>query len=60
MKIEEIKKIKLEEGDVLAVRLPEDSTRGELEGFQKGLQRFFPNNNCLVYTREIDFTKIQQ
>ena len=58
MDIEEIKTINLKEGDVLAVRLPEEVTRDMLEVFRKNLKKIFPENRCIIYTGELEFNKI--
>ena len=56
--IEEIKTINLKEGDVLAVKLPEEVTSDMLEVFRKNLKKIFPDNKCMIYTGELEFNKI--
>jgi len=58
MKIEDIKKISLEEGDVLAVQLPKETTKDQIDNFLKYINMALPNNKCIVYTDEIVFKKL--
>lgn len=58
LKVEEIKKINLNKGDVLAVRAPNGTTRSALHTLQKCFADAFPNNKIAVYAGELEFTKL--
>lgn len=58
MEIEEIKKIKLNKGGVLAVRLPDDIDIDQVNNVRKVLESIFPDNKVTVYCGEVEFTNI--
>ena len=58
MKIEDIKKITLDEGDVLAVKIPDGYDNKALTAIRESLREIFPNNKSIVYTDDIEFQKI--
>ena len=58
MEIEEIKKIVLKEGDVLAIRLPDETQNMHIENIQRNLKTIFPDNRCIIYIGEIEFTNL--
>ena len=60
IEIEEIKTINLKPGDVLAVKLPSDTSRSVLEAFRKNIREVFKNNKVMIFSGNVEFEKVRQ
>ena len=56
--VEETKKISLNEGDVLAVRLPDECMAEDVFKIKVALNKAFKDNKVMVYVGRIEFTTI--
>jgi hypothetical protein len=59
MTVEEVTKLKLEEGEALLVRLPRDADHRLFDMCHKALKSAFPNNPILLFDEELEFKVVK-
>lgn len=60
IEIEEIKTINLKPGDVLAVKLPQDTSRAVLDAFRRQITQVFKENKVMIFSGDVQFEKVTQ
>ena len=57
--MQDVTKIELKPGDVLAVKLPDTYGDQSLKSVRDSLKELFPHNKSIVYTDDIEFLVIK-
>ena len=58
--VEELTKISLDKGDVLAVKVPADTGQVHIRAMMDSLKKVFPDNRVLVFAGDVKFEKIEK
>ena len=60
VKIKEVEKINLKPGDVLLIKLIEETSHSDASCILKNMVKLFPNNKVVVFIGDVKFQAVEQ